>query len=67
LENRRIEGLTLMFSLLMGFFWWYVQSDGYFYTERIIDLENDARLSFQPPKGLKVSWEPQALKADMCS
>jgi AbiV family abortive infection protein len=49
----------------MGFFWWYVPSQGYFYTDRITDLESDAKLNFQPPHGLKIEWEErQALKGE---
>ncbi|HZE69309.1 MAG TPA: AbiV family abortive infection protein [Pyrinomonadaceae bacterium] len=48
----------------MGYFWWYVPSQGYFYTDRITDLENDAKLNFQPPNGLKIEWERQALKGE---
>jgi hypothetical protein len=47
-----------------GYFWWYVPKDGYFYTDRIIDLENDMRLKFENPQELKIEWKREALKAE---
>jgi len=47
-----------------GFFWWYTPSQGYFYTSRINNLENNTMLKFKPPHGLKVEWERQAVKAE---
>jgi len=66
-DNGWIAAKILAVSLniaTFGFFWWYVPSSNYFYTDRILNLENDTLWKFHPPSSLKIEWERRALKAD---